>query len=136
MTIRQFQRPLALGQLYDQLSHYHLILNAKTFRVDGGAERKDAKEFEFQVCLVRVVNYFYGVLLRAEEHCLAYGHNIITEFLESKSIPVSADIERSVSTFLRAMMENLFPIRATNYGNSQIDADNPYDATLTSNPYV
>lgn len=40
LTIPQLQMELALNQLYDKLSHYHLIANSKIFRIGLNAGLK------------------------------------------------------------------------------------------------
>ena len=39
-------------------------------------------------------------------------------------------------TYLRLLMQNLFPIRTTNYANSQIQPEDNYDYNTYRNPYI
>lgn len=63
MSIPSFQRPLALGILSDQLSHFQYVLSNKPFR--GDYSRQSAKEFELHSCQLKVVNYFYNLFQRS-----------------------------------------------------------------------
>jgi hypothetical protein len=136
MSIPQFQFPLALSQLYDQLSHYHLTANSKSFRIGLEVQRQATKEYELQICVVRVINYFHSLLERAEQQYLLLGDNIVSLFLQGHRKKLTSDIDQSVICFMRLLMENLFPRRASNYTNSQIHPEDVYDRKLYSNTFV
>lgn len=136
MSIGQFQRPLALGLLYDQLSHFHLTANSKAFRISPNGQRQGAKEYELESCVVRLISYYYGLLQRAEGHYSAFGENLLGVFTAEHPECLSADVDRSVLAFLRLLLRNLLPERAINYANSQINPHDQYNTEFTTNAYL
>jgi hypothetical protein len=136
MSITQFQRPLALGLLYDQLSHFHLTANSKAFRIPPSGQRQGAKEYELESCVVRLICYYYGLLQRAEGHYAAFGDNLLGLFTAQHPECLSADVDRSVLAFLRLLLRNLLPERAINYANSQINPNDHYNTAFTTNAYL
>ena len=136
MNIPQFLLPLTCSQLYDRLNYYHLIANSKAFRLASADLREYSKEYELYSCAIRLISYFYELLERSEQHYLWLENNLIGLFVSKNCHLLSSDIDTAVYSFIKLLFENLFPVKKSNYANSQINAEDVYDSEIKSNAFI
>lgn len=136
MNVPQFQQTLTCNQLYDRLNYYHLIANSKAFRLSSSDMREYSKEYELYSCTIKLISYFYELLERSEQHYLWFENSLIGLFVDKHRDLLSSDIDTSVYSYIKLLFENLFPVKKSNYANSQINAEDVYDNDTKQNAFI